>query len=174
MKNKTIIAIDPSYTNTGVSIWQGNEYHFRDFTAMKNKIGVKGQELKKQERDIVLFWKGLKQIEKEFIVDKNINKEDVLIVYNTMFSHNNTTLGILYRLIGVLELTYSTYEIKMFKESAIRKELIGSVKRLGRTQKEANKEESVKFFKKHNGYEVVDDVADSFMLCYYVKNMEEK
>lgn len=166
---KMIICFDPSYSNTGVSIYYNGEYHFREFTSMKNKIGKQGQELKTQEKDIFMFWFNLKKIEEEFITNKNIKHEDVLICYNTMFSHNQTVLGILYKLIGVLELAFKDYEIKVFKENVVRKELIGSVKRNGRTQKEANKEESMKFFVEKNGYEVSDDIADSFMLCYYVK-----
>lgn len=168
MSKKIIISIDASFTNTGVSVYHNGEYHFREFTSMKNKIGKKGQELKTQEKDIFTFWSNLKKIEQEFVNDKGINKEDVLVCYNTMFSHNQTVLGVLYKLIGVLELAFNDYDIKVFKENVIRKELIGSVKRNGRTQKEANKEESIKFFKEKNGYEVTDDIADSFMLCYYV------
>lgn len=167
MNNELIIAIDPSFTNTGITIKKNDTYEFFSFESKKNKIGKKGQELKTKENDITIFCYYLKGLyNQESLGFKNIN-----VVYADMFSHNINTTKSLYKLVGIIELVFDDCNIHCINEKKAMKNVIG---KCGRTTEE-NKKLSTEYFKKEmEFYAKNDDIADSFIICKWFEKIKKE
>ena len=165
-----LIAIDPSYTNTGIAIYntETEEYKFESFTSKTHQIGKSGRPLKnKFDNQTQKFLTEMIRIECYATF-----KQNVKVYYNEMFSHNINTTKRLYELVGIIKGVFKSENVHELNESKVIKNVLPH-KTLPRDSKikrrDFNKQRSVNYFKEQMGYYPEnDDIADAFMIIQYV------
>ena len=169
---KKIICVDPSFAMTGYCIFNGFELiEYDSFTSRKPKIGKKGQPLKATEKDIQLFYNGLKNVLE--------NNDDIKkLVICELFSHNQNTLKALYRLFGIVDYLCAIYNIDVItlKESTVRTIIPKGLRvtdTSGKNKKTEWKKTAIKFFEREVGsIPINDDIADAYVVgSYYLDSL---